>query len=570
MRKRIKVGEHVRNQCKRHLSDLERRDIFFDEDAANFAIDFFPSELRLSDSHFAGQPFVLDQAQKFIIGSIFGWKRTDPDAETGRIVRRYNRIFIEMGKGNGKSPLLAGIGLFCLTVEGEEGAQIFVAASMREQSRIVFQDAVNMVAQSPELDKRIYRHGENPVQRLSYKPTKSYFVPWSKEQGKTGSGFRPYVGLIDEVHELKDGDIIQTLERGFKFRDQPLLVMATNSGSDRNSACYAEHEMGVQVASGAVQMDNLFPYICSVDDHDPITDEACWIMANPMLGKIVKRERIREAVAQAAAMPSYANSVRRLHFCVWTESDVAWVKRETWESVEDHEMTETEFRGQRCWFGIDLSANTDFTAVARIYRDGLTDEGKPKFAVFASIYTPADTVYQRSRADKAPYYEWVKDGWLTAVPGEMINYDYVAYDLVQAAENCLPVCIAYDQRYYPRFDEAIAATGKSYLTVEHPQGFGRSQKSGLSMPSSIQVMEELIFEKRIRVAYNPVIRLAVQAAQFRENPQMLRFFEKRDSKSRIDVLVAITMGLGAAMAGIGRVAGSPWKDKGFSIDGDEG
>ena len=210
---------------------------------------------------------------------------------------------------------------------------------------------------------------------------------------------------------------------------------------------------------------------------------------------------------------------------------------------------------------------TDFTGFARVYRDGQDEEGKPKFAVFGSVFTPADSLYARSRIDKAPYPQWVKDGWLHAVPGENINYDYVVADLVDHAEHCVPVCIAYDQRYYHRFDEALAATGKSYLTVEHPQGFGRSQKSGLSMPTSIQVLEELIFEKRVRVQYNPVIRLAVQAAKFRENPQMLRFFEKRDARSRIDILVAITMGLGAAAAGVGRVAGSPWKDEGYSIDG---
>jgi hypothetical protein len=113
----IIAGPHVRNACRRHLDDLKRTDrIWFDPDAAAHAFGFFEEVLKLSEGQFEGQPFRLEPSQAFIIGSLFGWKRAD-----GR--RRFRRAYIEQGKGNGKSPVAGGIGLFGMTAAGEAGAK---------------------------------------------------------------------------------------------------------------------------------------------------------------------------------------------------------------------------------------------------------------------------------------------------------------------------------------------------------------------------------------------------------------------------------------------------------------
>ena len=157
----IAVGPHVRNQCHRHLNDLKRTDIYFDEAAADRAIGFFENVLKLSEGQFEGVPFKLHISQAFIVGSIFGWKKPDG-------FRRYRRCYLEMGKGNGKSPLAGGMGLYGLMADGESGAQIYAAAAKKEQAMILFQDAVKMVRQSPALEKRITPSGVNPVWNLAY------------------------------------------------------------------------------------------------------------------------------------------------------------------------------------------------------------------------------------------------------------------------------------------------------------------------------------------------------------------------------------------------------------------
>jgi len=126
---KIVAGPHVRNQCKRHLADLKRDGIYFDEGAADRVIDFFAEVLRLSEGQFEGIPFDLHISQAFIVGSLFGWKLPDG-------TRRYRRAYIEMGKGNGKSPLAGGIGLYGMMADGEAGAQIYAAAAKKEQAMI--------------------------------------------------------------------------------------------------------------------------------------------------------------------------------------------------------------------------------------------------------------------------------------------------------------------------------------------------------------------------------------------------------------------------------------------------
>lgn len=373
----IVAGPHVRNACRRHLKDLEdghERGLHFDHEDAQRAFDFFEQVLRLSEGQFDGLPFELHPSQAFIVGSIFGWKRADG-------TRRFRRAYIEQGKGNGKSPMAGGIGLYGMTADGEAGAQIYSAAAKRDQASILFADAVKMVRQSPALAKRVeFSGGVGREYNMAHHASGSFFRPVSRDTGKSGSGPRPYFVLADEVHELPDGKILEMLERGFKFRRQPLLFMITNSGSDRNSVAWHEHEWAVKVAAGHEDAvtdptfigrpldDELFSFVCSLDEgDDPLNDPSCWPKANPLLGVTITEEYLASVVAQAKNIPSKQNNILRLHFCVWTDSDVAWMSREVVEPLlADFDPT-VEHKGKDVFCGLDLSQSLDLF-IARLDR----------------------------------------------------------------------------------------------------------------------------------------------------------------------------------------------------------
>jgi phage terminase large subunit-like protein len=552
---RIVAGPHVRDACARHLNDLKTghdRGLEWDIDAADRFFRFCRNVLRLSEGQFDGKPLELEPSQKFICGSLFGWKVK----ETG--LRRFQRAYIEQGKGNGKSPMVGAIGLYGLTSDGEAGAEIYSAGATKDQAGILFRDAVKMCDQAPALDRtKITRSGgPGKEYNLRHNKSNSFFRPVSKETKKTGSGPRPHFALCDEVHEHPDGGVIEILERGFKFRLQPLLVMITNSGSNRQSICWQERRHAVAVASGEKMDDRQFSYVCALDEgDDPLADPSCWIKANPLLGVTITEEYLARQVKQALDMPAKANGILRLHFCVWTDAKAAWIARETWEKIEDATLDLADFEGEQCWVGLDLSAKADLTAKALVFADGFAEDGKPKFAAFVHGYTPQETLKTRAERDGAPYEEWVKEGFLTATPGKKTRLDFVARDLLADNERFEIDLAAYDNFLIADFEGEVDELGGELPLVDHPQGWTKRKRElrdgteiELWMPGSVDQLETLILEERIRVHVNPALRSAVSSATFDTSPADLRRFTKQKAERRIDMAVALAMAVGAATA----------------------
>ena len=577
----IVAGPHVRNACRRHLDDLKRTDgIKFDRDAAEYAFRFFEGVLHLSEGQFEGRPFLLDPSQAFIIGSLFGWKRSD-----GR--RRFRRAYIEQGKGNGKSPLAGGIGLFGMTAAGESGAQIYAAAAKREQAGILFADAVKMVKQSPALAKRLeFSGGAGREFNIAHHASGSFFRPVSRDTGKTGSGPRPFFVLADEVHELPDRKIIEMLERGFKFRREPLLFMITNSGSDRNSVAWEEHEHAIKVAAGNIDAvtdptylgevidDTTFGFVCSLDsEDDPLSDPSCWIKANPLLGVTITEEYLRETVAQAKAIPGQLNGILRLHFCVWTDAETAWMTRATLEPcIADFEPA--SHRGKPVWLGLDLSQNRDITALGAVVKTGTNEEGKPTFDAWVEAWTPGDTLTAREMRDRLPYAVWAREGHIHAPSGESVSYRHVAQTLAEYDRDFDVQLVAYDRFAFKRFEEDVNELGLSVPFAEHPQGGLKKGKpleaggEGLWMPGSVRLLEEALLEGRIRLKRNPVLISAMMSAVIEEDKWGNHWLAKTRSVNKIDAAIALAMALGAAM-GVETVSEpvSPWDDPNFSLMG---
>jgi len=386
--------------------------------------------------------------------------------------------------------------------------------------------------------------------------TGSFFRPVSRETRRTGSGPRPHFALCDEIHEHPDGGVIETLERGFKFREQPLLFMITNSGSDRKSICWSERKHAVAVAAGDVEDDTMFSYVCALDDDDdPLHDPSCWIKANPLLGVTITEEYLALQAKQAKDIAAKANGIRRLHFCQWTDAESAWISRAMWESVEDHTLNIDDFEGKRCCAGLDLSAKADLTAKALIFDDGFDDEGRPKYAAFVHGYTPQDTIRAREESDGAPYSAWAEAGYISATPGKKTRLDFVAQDLINDSDLFDLDFIAFDNFLIADFEAILGDMGARLPMLDHPQGWNKrkretpdGQEIVLWMPGSIDELETLIMEDRIRVHVNPALRSAVSSATFDRSPADLRRFTKHKATARIDMAVALAMAVGAATA----------------------
>lgn len=579
----IVAGPHVRNACRRHLCDLVEgpaRGLAFDREAASRAISFFPDVLRLGGGQFEGKPFVLQPSQAFKIGSVFGWKRADG-------TRRFRRVYDEEGKGNGKSPEAAGVGLYMMMADGERRAEVYAAAADRDQAMVLFRDAVAAVEQSPALSRRIVKSGNNPVWNLAHMPSGSFFRPISSEKRRTGSGPRPSCALCDEVHEHPDRDIIETLERGFKWRLQPLLWMTTNSGSDRKSVCWEQREHAIRCAAGTRTPDEdftfvgeaiddtTFAYVCSLDRGDDwLDDESCWPKVNPLLGVTIQPQYLRDVVGHARSMPGSYNSIARLHFCTWTDAQKPWMGRVPLEAVLA-DVEPSEHFGRQVFVGLDLSATTDLTAMAfvaptgvvdveRIDRDGNTHiSSEPTYDAWVEAWTPAATLRDRAVRDQAPYEVWHRQGVLNMTPGPTVKLGFVAARLAEASSEHNIALVAYDRYAFRKFEDECEAFGIEVPFVEHPQGgrrrarpseeqlnasraVGEETPQGLWMPGSVAELETLILERRIRLKRSPLLIAACMSAVLERDPFDNKWFSKRKATNRIDAVVALAMATGAA------------------------
>jgi len=465
-----------------------------------------------------------------------------------------------------------------MTADGEAGAQIYAAAAKREQAGILFADAVKMVKQSPALSKRLeFSGGEGREFNIAHHASGSFFRPVSRDTGKTGSGPRPYFVLGDEVHELPDRKILEMLERGFKFRRQPLLFMITNSGSDRNSVAWEEHEHAVKVAAGNREAvndptfigealdDTSFSFVCSLDDgDDPLNDPSCWPKANPLLGVTITNEYLSEIVAQAKSIPGQLNGILRLHFCVWTDAEQAWMSREVVENcLADFDIS--EHHGKEIYGGLDLSQNRDITAAAFVVETGRNEHDKPMFDLWIEAWTPGDTIQARELRDKLPYCTWRDAGFIHAPKGESISYRHVVQRLAEYDRDFKVKCLAYDRYAFKRFEEDVEEVGLTFEFVEHPQGGLKKgkpteamkqaaeqqgkQAEGLWMPGSLRMLEEAMLEGRIRLKRNPVLVSAIMSAVIEEDKWGNHWLSKIRSINKIDAAVAGCMAIGATNAG---------------------
>lgn len=530
---KILAGPDIRNACERHLKDLKeakQRGLVWNIDAVQRAIGFFAKVLKLNGGEHEGKPFILLPWQCFVVGSIFGWQMEDG-------TRRFRMVYVESGKGSGKSPLAGGVGLYCLTADSEPRAEVYAAATKKDQAMILFRDAVAMVDQSPALSQRITKSGGTGKEwNLAFLKTGSFFRPISADDGQSGP--RPHCALIDEIHEHKNNNVVEMMRAGTKGRRQALIFMITNSGHDKTSVCYDYHEYGRKVAEGSIEDDSFFSYICSLDEgDDPFKDESCWGKANPSLGYTFTDRYLREQVTQAQGMPAKESIVRRLNFCQWVDADNPWINGDTWMSCEKA-FTLEDLQGEECYGGLDLSGTRDLTALALYF---------PRIKhLYVEFWTPKDTLLDRAKTDRVPYDAWARKGFIHTPSGNAVKYEFVAERIAEITAHVNLLAIAFDQyriKYLePKLDEAAVTVP----LVPHGQGYYKAKDSGLWMPHSIELFEGLIDDQTIIIHANPCLRWNAASAVTEADQKENRIFAKRKSTGRIDGVVASAMAIGAS------------------------
>lgn len=568
------AGELVRHAAERHLRDIrdgERRGIYWRPEEAAHALEFLPSVFQVTDGPAAGQPFYPLEWHTFVMGSLFGWR-----TQTNRW--RFRSGWLETGKGQAKSPLMGAIGVYIMGWCDIQRAQCYAIGEDKKTANVLFRDAAAMCrATIPDHDEgeslealgEVVLRGElENVWKIEHPDSGSFFQPIAS--GESLSGPRPNYVAGDEIHELTDENVLQTWKRGIdKVAGNALMLMGTNTPATTQHVGTAYSEMYQLIAKGEARDDTAFSFVARVDKADRETvfeNERCWQKSLPALGETFPIENIRETVASALLRPSTKSSVKRLYFGIDTAAADFWIDEEKWAAVQGP-VDEATMRHRFSRLALDLSQKNDLTALSEAW-EPIGDE---KLAVKTWYWTAkgdaAGDLKAKAERDKAPYVEWVEDGFLTATPGATIDLTYVAQKVAErvAAGGGNVLELVVDPAFIASFMDACAQVGlevwlyggpdkpvgRGLKIVAHAQGprvmFEDRQ---LCMPHSITKTEDAILDERIVIDNSPVTYSCAANAAIDADGQGNRAFNKKRSRGRIDGMVTTAMSVGAALAAV--------------------
>jgi phage terminase large subunit-like protein len=569
---RFVAGELVRHAAERHLRDLKdgpKRGLHFDPARAAHALGFFPAVLSITAGAKAGQPFDPLPWHTFVVGSLFGWRK-----DSGRM--RFRSAWLETGKGQAKSPLMAAVGLYLMGFYGISRSEIYSIGQDRATANVLFKDAVAMCrAPIPggDEDDTLEERGEVVIRgegdnawKIEHPETGSKFQ--SLANGEAISGPRPTAVLADEIHEFKSGHSIETWRRAIaKMPGDALMLLGTNTPASTQIVGTDYSEFFQKVAKGEIEDDEAFAFVARVDKADRervFEDESCWPKALPALGITFPVENIRGEVTTAKQMLSTALSVKRLYFGIPIGATEFWIDEQAWENVQG-EVDEGALRGLPCWLSLDLSKKNDLTALSACWRD---EDGH--LWVKTWYWTTQDGITDRSRADQAPYDQWALAGKLTAVPGAVIDKTFVAAEVARICSEHAVEFLAFDPAGMADFIAACEAIGfpvwrwkgpdepegEGLKLVSHAQGkLVRFEEKQLTMPRSIERLEDRILTQSVTIDASPVTYSCAANAHVDSDGQGNRAFDKKRSRGRIDGIVTIAMAVGAAANEFGEDAG---------------
>ncbi|MDR1335243.1 MAG: terminase large subunit [Tannerella sp.] len=413
----------IRLACRRFLNDLERDDLVFSREKAELAVSFIGALRHFVGRH-AGNAFVLAGWQEFIVANIVGfrWKSTG--------LRRFTSSYIEVSRKNGKTSLAAALCLFFLVADGEDGAEVLLAANSKDQAKIAF-DMCRKFVEGLDPKGEYFRTYRADI---FFDRTDSKLKVLASDDRKL-DGFNASFGLVDEYHSAPDSTVRDVIKSSMAMRENPHLCTITTAGFDKSLPCYALRTTGVEVLNGIKSDDSLFVAVFTIDEEDDWKSPAVWPKSNPNLGITVMEKYISEQVLQAGNNPSDEVGVRTKNLNQWCNSARVWIPEE-YIIQSTRKVDFSKFGDSICYAGVDLGATSDLTAVAFL----VVEEDMYYFKIH--YYLPEAALIEKP--DRELYRQWRRNGALTVTAGNVTDYDYIQTDIMSVNEMIPVVNIGYD------------------------------------------------------------------------------------------------------------------------------
>ena len=530
----ILVCEYVRLAVERYYADLDRaleQGWYFDRKAAMRAINFI-ERLKHTKGEWAGQRFRLEPWQQFVLWNIFGWMNADG-------TRRFRYAYIEIARKNGKTALSAGVGLYMLFADGESRPEVYSAATVKDQAKICFSDAVEIV-KATDLKNYLTPFRNSIVYELKG----GTFKPLSSDYG-THDGLNPSCGIIDEFHAHKDSGMFDVIKSAFGARRQPLMFIITTAGFNKSGACYAYRENVIKVLRGINRDDSLFGIIYTLDDKSEWDDPKMWIKSNPNLGVSLSADYLADQVKDAKNRPEAVRNVMTKNVNLWVDAERTWILDDAWMKCVGT-TDPADLKGCACWGGLDLSNVADITAYVLLFHEN------DRFQLLPFFWIPEEKMLAKIKKENINYDKWVAEGYVTVTPGNVIDYDFVKADILRIVARYELHTSAYDR--WNASQTIIDLQNEGMECNPFGQGYG-------SMSAPTKEFEKLVLTQKIEHFGNPVLRWMLASTLVKTDPAGNIKPDKERSTQKIDGIVSAIMALGEWMTAQANDESNPYENR---------
>lgn len=582
----IVAGKLLKLCAKRFISDLKlgpARGINFNKAAAQHVVDFCGTlhhskgEWGPSVGKSKGDPFILAPWQVFILANLFGFYRADG-------TRRFRKAHIEVARKNGKTTLMAAIGLYMFAADSEPGAEVYSVATKKDQAREVFDEAVRMAKKSRSLGDVHFSGGKLPT-NMSILGSASKFQLQASDYG-TADGKNVHCLIADELHQHPTRLLYDAYAQATGARRQYLIIAITTAGYDTMGVCYAQRTVGENILVGNVPVadgDSFFAFIACIDGEDengknaddPM-DEKCWPKANPNLGVSVKMDNMREEAAIARIDPTALNSFLCKRLNVWVNQEIRWMPPEKWakcnaagpmaDPKELRAAAIERLKGRVAIAGLDLSSKFDLSAFALVFppcppvveripipqtrqdiqfrvpmkfEEKVITPGDPYWSVLVWFWVPEDGIVERVKKDRVKYDVWKRDGYLLTCPGPSINHE-VIYNKIKELRGLFSFTeIAFDSWNAQWISGKLISDG--FKAERAPMGYGT-----LSEP--MKELMSAVLQKKLEHFGDPILSWNAGNVSATTDANGNIRPDKDKSKEKIDGIVAVIMAMSRVCA----------------------
>jgi phage terminase large subunit-like protein len=473
------------------------------------------NQLTHTKGPFAQQTFNLRPWQTKIVRQMF---KTRKDG-----LRQYRTCLLMLPRKNGKSELAAALAIYFLLFDGEIGAEVYSAASDKDQAALVFNVAAQMIRNDPELLAQC--EIIDSQKRIVHRASGSFYRAISAE-AYSKHGFNASVVIYDELHAAPNRELWDVLSTSQGARAQPYMIAITTAGYDRHSILWELYSHAKKVAENPALDPTFLPLLYEAPIDADWTDEKVWKQSNPALGDFRSIEEMRTMAARAKEIPAQENTFRRLYLNQWTEQAARWISMAAWDKCLAP-VERVHLRGRRCYVAMDLSSTKDLTALIAAFPD---DDGVD---ILAQFFVPKESIRDRANRDRVPYDQWERDGYLIATPGNVVNYEAVRQQLKDWAAEFNVAIVAYDPWNATDLVTRLELVD-GFTCVPMRQGF-----QSLSAPT--KSLEKMVLSKTLRHDGHPVLRWNMSNVSVETDPSGNLKPSKKVSTERIDGAVALIM-----------------------------